>query len=40
MRFPSFDQALAWYHSEEYQRLKELRLSGASGDLLLIEGLR
>jgi uncharacterized protein (DUF1330 family) len=40
MRFPSYDQALAWYHSAEYKRLKDLRLSGASGDIVLIEGLR
>jgi len=40
MRFPSYDQALAWYNSQEYQHLKELRAASAPGDIVLIEGLR
>lgn len=40
MRFPSYDQALAWYHSREYMELKSLRIGSAPADIVLIEGLQ
>jgi uncharacterized protein (DUF1330 family) len=39
MRFPSYEQALAWYHSKEYKELKDLRLGSAPADIVLIEGM-
>ncbi len=38
MEFPSYDAALACYHSPEYQAAKALRLGKADFDLLVIEG--
>jgi uncharacterized protein (DUF1330 family) len=38
LKFPSYERALEWYNSEEYTRLKEIRLRGARGDLVLVEG--
>ena len=37
-RFPSREQALAFYHSEEYQKLVPDRLACSSGTVLLAEG--
>lgn len=41
LRFPSIDAAQRWYHSSEYQPLKELRMRELteSGQILLVEGL-
>jgi uncharacterized protein (DUF1330 family) len=39
IEFPSFDQALRWYESEEYRELKALRLSAGRFNAVLIEGL-
>lgn len=39
MRFPSYEQALAWYHSKEYKALKDLRLGSAPADIVVIEGM-
>jgi uncharacterized protein (DUF1330 family) len=40
LRFPSMAMAEAWYHSPEYQPLKDLRIGELteSGQLLLVEG--
>jgi uncharacterized protein (DUF1330 family) len=38
IRFPSFDQALTWYRSEEYGPLAELRQSISEGRLFVVEG--
>lgn len=38
LRFPSYDQALAWYNSPEYTPLRELRQSGSHGNLVIVEG--
>lgn len=39
LEFPSFEQAKRWYESEEYRKVKPLRLQHAVGDLVLVEGL-
>jgi len=41
LRFPSQQQALTWYNSEQYQPLKALRINELtdSGQILLIEGM-
>jgi len=38
LRFPSYERALAWYHSEEYQPLARLRQSASEGNLVIVEG--
>jgi uncharacterized protein (DUF1330 family) len=38
LEFPSYEQAKAWYESEQYRPLIELRQSTSTGDLLLVEG--
>jgi uncharacterized protein (DUF1330 family) len=39
LEFPSYDQALAWYHSPEYAPLLELRLRLGRFDVILVDGL-
>ena len=38
LKFPSFDQALEWYNSEDYQPLAEMRQSASHGNMVLVEG--
>jgi uncharacterized protein (DUF1330 family) len=38
LEFPGYEQAKAWYESEHYRPLIELRQSTSTGDLILIEG--
>lgn len=38
LEFPSMEQALKWYRSEEYAPLIELRQSASRGKLILVEG--
>lgn len=37
IRFPSIEDANAWYHSDEYRELKELRLRSTSGSAVFME---
>ena len=39
LEFPSLDAAKRWYESEEYRKIKPLRLQHAAGDMVLVEGL-
>ena len=39
LKFPSMDQARAFYDSDEYAPMIELRQKCADGDLVLVEGL-
>ena len=39
VEFPSLEQALRWYASEEYRPLKALRLEHAESQLAFVEGL-
>lgn len=36
--FPSFEAALACYHSEEYRAARSMRESVAEGDFVIVEG--
>jgi uncharacterized protein (DUF1330 family) len=38
LKFPSYEQAQAWYNSAEYKPLAELRQSASDGQLVLVEG--
>ena len=38
LRFASREQALAWYNSEEYQDLVQIRFTASTADLIVIEG--
>ncbi len=38
IEFPSYEQALACYESEDYQKAKALRDPVSLGDLVIIEG--
>lgn len=38
IEFPSFDAALACYHSPEYAAAKELRESASVADIVVLEG--
>ncbi len=39
LEFPSVDAAKRWYGSEEYKKVKPIRLQNAVGHLVLVEGL-
>ncbi len=39
LEFPSYDQAQAWYHSEEYREPKAMRFNAANAELVIVEGL-
>ncbi len=38
LRFASRERALAWYNSEEYQELVQIRHAASTADLIVIEG--
>ena len=38
IEFPSLDEAVACYESDEYQEAKAIRQSAAEGELLIVEG--
>ena len=38
IRFPSMEQLRAWYDSEDYAPLKQLRIESSEGDFLIFEG--
>ncbi len=38
IHFPSMERLRAWYDSEEYAPLKQLRLESSNGDMLFFEG--
>lgn len=39
LKFPSMEQARAWYDSDDYAGPKALRLAATSGNMVLVEGL-
>ncbi|GGY04122.1 hypothetical protein GCM10007160_34710 [Litchfieldella qijiaojingensis] len=39
IEFPSYEQALDCYHSEEYQRAKAARCHAAEVDIVIMEGI-
>ena len=38
IRFPSYEAALAWYHSEDYAEAKALRMSASNSVQTIVEG--
>ncbi len=38
LKFPSFEQAKAWYDSDEYAGPKAVRQSASTGNVILVEG--
>jgi uncharacterized protein (DUF1330 family) len=38
IEFPSMEQARAWYHGDEYQRIAPIRREASSADFVLVEG--
>jgi len=38
IEFTSLQKAQEWYRSEDYQRIKALRLNAATGSLIAVEG--
>ena len=38
IKFPSFQRALDWYNSEEYKRIKQIRLDNSVGNGIIIKG--
>ena len=40
LKFPSIEQAKAWYHSPEYQELVKFRHQASKGNVILIQGLQ
>jgi len=38
LEFPSLERAQAWYASDDYQTVRELRVGAAEGDFLAIDG--
>ncbi len=38
LEFPSFEQAKAWYDSDDYAGLKRLRQSASRANAILVEG--
>jgi uncharacterized protein (DUF1330 family) len=39
LKFPSYEQALAWYNSDDYAGPKAVRHSASSGRAVLVEGI-
>lgn len=39
LRFPDRDAAMAWYNSDAYRQVIDLRLSSTQGSMLLVDGL-
>ena len=38
IKFPSYEKALEWYNSEEYQPVKQIRLDNAVANGIIIKG--
>ena len=38
IKFPSYEKALEWYHSEEYKPIRQIRLDNADTNQIIIKG--
>ena len=38
IKFPSYEKALAWYNSEEYKPIKQIRLDNSIANGIIIKG--
>ena len=39
IKFPTYEKALDWYHSEEYKPIKNIRLQNSEGSNIIIKGI-
>ena len=39
IRFPTYERALEWYHSDEYKPVKDIRLQNSEGSNIIVKGL-
>ena len=39
IKFPSYEKALEWYHSDEYKPVKDIRLSNSEGSNIVVKGI-
>ena len=39
IKFPTYEKALEWYHSDEYKPIKDIRLSNAEGSNIIVKGI-
>ena len=39
IKFPSYEKALEWYHSEEYKPVKDIRLANSEGSNIIVKGI-
>ena len=38
IRFPTYERALEWYHSDEYKPVKDIRLQNSEGSNIIVKG--
>ena len=38
IKFPSYEKALEWYHSDEYKPVRQIRLDNAVSNQIIIKG--
>ena len=38
IKFPSYERALEWYNSDEYNQIKNLRLENTESNIIIIKG--
>ena len=38
IKFPTYEKALEWYHSEEYKPVRQIRLDNANTNQIIIKG--
>ena len=39
VRFPSYDKAMEWYHSEDYAEAKAMRMAASTSVQTIVEGI-
>ena len=39
IKFPSYEKALEWYHSDEYKPVKDIRLANSEGINIIVKGI-
>ena len=39
IKFPSYEKALEWYHSDEYKPVKDIRLANSEGSNIIVKGI-
>jgi len=39
IKFPTYEKALEWYYSKEYEPIKDIRLKNSEGSNIIIKGI-